>query len=366
MTSLNIWELAKEKLRENQEKAMEIDEKLEDDGNAMSVNEIKRRHESVVIICGSQNCGKSSLVLRFLERNENPKMTIGLEYTYGRRTRGNNKDVGHLWELGGGSRLSSLLSIPLTPQNIEIASLVIVLDLTKPHELWITAEKLIEGTRARINDVLREVNRLTPTVHDRLLANAKARIAGHSDLTLCDPFPIPIAFVGAKYDEFQNFESDDRRQICKAMRFLAHHYAANLLFYSSKMENLAVRGRALLSHLAFSTANSKGISTDHNKPLFVPPGQDSFEDIGAPPLPQGSFTSLRASQPIALWREAINEMFPQKEAKEQTGDDLTEDPLFVEPQIDKLVEQKRRDLEMYVKQKRERQAAEERIKLKLK
>lgn len=32
MSSVNIWELAKEKLRENQEKALEIDEKLEDEG----------------------------------------------------------------------------------------------------------------------------------------------------------------------------------------------------------------------------------------------------------------------------------------------------------------------------------------------
>ena len=34
--------------------------------------------------------GKTTLILKFLEREETPKPTTGLEYTYGRRTRGMN------------------------------------------------------------------------------------------------------------------------------------------------------------------------------------------------------------------------------------------------------------------------------------
>uniref|UniRef100_A0A0M3HFG1 Cytoplasmic dynein 2 light intermediate chain 1 n=1 Tax=Ascaris lumbricoides TaxID=6252 RepID=A0A0M3HFG1_ASCLU len=64
-------------------------------------SKFERRHESYILICGSKNCGKSQMILRFLDRNENTKPTIALEYTYGRRTRGTVKDVAHIWELGG-------------------------------------------------------------------------------------------------------------------------------------------------------------------------------------------------------------------------------------------------------------------------
>ena len=46
------------------------------------------RENSHVLICGSRDCGKTSLVLRFLERDEQPKPTVALEYTYGRRSKG--------------------------------------------------------------------------------------------------------------------------------------------------------------------------------------------------------------------------------------------------------------------------------------
>ncbi len=81
--------------------------------------------------------------------------------------------------------------------------------------------------------------------------------------------------------------------------------------YSSNMENLVIRGRALLSNLVFATNASKGLSVDYNKPLFVPFGGDSLADIGAPAI-SDEFLLRTATQPIDLWKMAFNEQFPQK------------------------------------------------------
>ena len=48
-----------------------------------------------------------------LHRDEQPKATTALEYTFGRRSKNNNlhKDVAHVWELGGGIALSNLIEV---------------------------------------------------------------------------------------------------------------------------------------------------------------------------------------------------------------------------------------------------------------
>jgi dynein light intermediate chain 2 len=48
-----------------------------------------------------------------MTRDEQPKPTTALEYTFGRRSKNNNmlKDVAHVWELGGGIALSNLIEV---------------------------------------------------------------------------------------------------------------------------------------------------------------------------------------------------------------------------------------------------------------
>lgn len=42
------------------------------------------------------------------------------------------QDVAHIWELGGGSHVSDLVRVPITPDRFRNALYVIVLDLSKP------------------------------------------------------------------------------------------------------------------------------------------------------------------------------------------------------------------------------------------
>ncbi|KAK5982883.1 Cytoplasmic dynein 2 light intermediate chain 1 [Trichostrongylus colubriformis] len=349
--AMDIWSLAEEKLRENEEKST----KLGEHKNEQKGEGTHSRKSTHIILCGNSQSGKSTMVNKFLDRKEEAKETIALEYIYARRTRGNNKDICHIWELGGGTELLQLLAIPLVKENIETGSSIMVVDLTHPYELWITVERLISDLSRYAEAAIRNLDeRGQSAIRSRM----NYRVSEYKDdLKMCSPFPIPLLIVGTKYDEFQNFDSEQRRKICCTLRFLAHYYGAHLVFYSCFNEQLVKVGRGLFSHLAFDTSISKGKVDDHNRPLYIVSGTDSFESIGPPPIDSASFS--RAGQPINLWKNAFCEHFEQKDR--ETGDKSSEEQqLFLEPMIDNTVAQREKDLEIYIKQRKDRQAAETR------
>ncbi|NXR95833.1 DC2L1 protein, partial [Hypocryptadius cinnamomeus] len=161
--------------------------------------------EKSILFMGNKNAGKTTIILRCLEREESPKPTLALEYTFGRRARRHNipKDVAHFWELGGGTSLVELIRIPITSHNIRSFAIVLVLDLSKPNELWTTMESLLQVTRNHVNKILTKLEKTNPEV----AAEIKQRMwnnlqRDHPDSALVDPFPIPLVIIGSKYDIF--------------------------------------------------------------------------------------------------------------------------------------------------------------------
>lgn len=104
------------------------------------------------------------------------------------------KDIAHLWELGGGTSLSDLMQIPITPTNIRLVifseskyasssrvmpatfylidpataqghiclvfrllSVVLLLDLSKPNTLWGTMERLLQAAQTQLEKVFSQV-----------------------------------------------------------------------------------------------------------------------------------------------------------------------------------------------------------------
>ncbi|PIO74191.1 hypothetical protein TELCIR_03809 [Teladorsagia circumcincta] len=191
------------------------------------------------------------------------------------------------------------------------ASIVLVLDLTRPYELWITMEALMSAASSYAETAIRNLSE-----------SGQAKIRNR---------------MTARISEYKNFDSEQRRKICCTLRFIAHYYGAHLMFYSCYNEQLVKLGRGLFSHLAFGTSASKGKVDDHNRPMYVTSGMDSFEAIGPPPTDTASFS--RAAQPIHLWKNAFCDHFNQKdrEITDKSGD---EQQLFLEPMIDNLVAQR--------------------------
>lgn len=329
----NLWDLAIEKANDTSD-------------------ETKTSEDNAVFIIGGKNSGKTSVILRFLDRNEPPKPTVALEYTYGRRSKGHNiaKDVGHIWELGGGTWLSKLMDIPLNPDTLLHTALFIVVDLSQPGEMWYTLENLLASARSRIETIIGEMKRVHPNIRETLKTQAWERFGEENaaDKSMVDPFPIPLVIVGGKYDVFQDFDSEKRKVICKTLRFIAHSNGASLQFFSTKIEQLVTRLRALITHHLFGTTPSKTLQLEYNKPLMIPAGLDSLQQIGTPPIADKDIGRINAKRPLDLWKHAFLGHFPQTDMNNPTiADDPAKDPKYAEPAIDALRAQKDEELERY-------------------
>ncbi|KFO87756.1 Cytoplasmic dynein 2 light intermediate chain 1, partial [Buceros rhinoceros silvestris] len=333
-----LWDLA---IAEVQKRERETPD---DDGKRAEVC------EKSVLFMGNKNGGKTTIILRCLEREEIPKPTLALEYTFGRRARGHNtpKNVAHFWELGGGTSLLELIRIPITSNNIRSFAVVLVLDLSKPHELWPTMEKLLQVTRNHVNKILTKLEKTNPEVATEMKQWMRNNLQrDHPDYELIEPFPIPLVIIGSKYDIFHEFDSEMRKIISMTLRFVSHYYGASLVF-TSKSEALLLRARVLINHLAFGYDKSKLLSVDHSKPLFIPAGRDSLSQIGPPPASSSDIGKVCANTPLELWKKVFEKTFPPKSICDlQDAKDPAQDSQYAEYEVDVMRAQKNQELEQY-------------------
>ncbi|XP_062827455.1 cytoplasmic dynein 2 light intermediate chain 1 isoform X3 [Anolis carolinensis] len=296
--------------------------------------------------------GKTTIILRCLDRDEIPKPTLALEYTFGRRAKGHNtpKDIANFWELGGGTSLMDLIPIPITTANIRTFAVVLVLDLSKPNELWPTMESLLQVTRKHVDRVITKLGQTNPKAATEIKQKMWNNLPkDHPDRELIDPFPIPLVVIGSKYDMFHEFDSEMKKIICKTLRFVSHYYGASLVF-TSKSEALLLKTRTLINHLAFGFDRGKSMSLDQNKPLFIPAGMDSLSQIGPPPAADSDIGKLHAQSPVDLWKKVFEKAFPPKSVgvfKEVS--DPAQDPQYAEYEVDVMRGQKNQELEQYKK-----------------
>ncbi|XP_015413349.1 PREDICTED: cytoplasmic dynein 2 light intermediate chain 1 [Myotis davidii] len=328
MPSETLWEIAKAEV-----------EKRESNGSEGDGAEIG---EKSVFFIGSKNGGKTTIILRSLDRDEPPKPTLALEYTYGRKAKGHNtpKDIAHFWELGGGTSLLDLISIPITSDALRTFSIVLVLDLSKPNDLWPTMENLLQATKSHVDKVIMKMGKTDSTAASEMRQKIRSNMRkDHPDRELIDPFPIPLVIIGSKYDIFQDFDSETRKVICKTLRF-----------FTSKSEALLLKIRGVINQLAFGIGKSKSICVDQNKPLFITAGLDSLSNIGSPPVPDNDIGKFHARSPMELWKKVYEKLFPPKSIDTLKDiKDPAKDPQYAESEVDEMRIQKDQELEQYKK-----------------
>eukprot|EP00039_Didymoeca_costata_P002591 m.61301 g.61301 ORF g.61301 m.61301 type:complete len:363 (-) comp11397_c0_seq2:82-1170(-) len=311
----------------------------------------KLNEERSIFLIGSKGAGKTTMVMRFLDRaQDTPKPTIALEYTFGRKPHVNNlgKDIVHIWELGGGVFLTDLMDTVISQTSIKNLSFVIAIDLSEPTKLWESITTLLKATRSRVDKILSELNARDSRLPAILRKKAWERVGpDHTDKELLDPFPVNLVIIGTKYDEFEQFDPEHRKIISKTLRFLAHINGASLLFISDKDERLIQKCKSLMNHLAFRTSAMRGVDIDHNRPLMISPGCDSLQQIGAPPMNIDSQKQLKFKDPVAMWGAAFAKYFPPSEDKKEVIEDPCADPSFAESAIDSKREAKNEVLEKY-------------------
>lgn len=259
--------------------------------------------------------------------DEVPEPTVAMEYRFARHSGGaGGKDVAHIWEIGGGTTLVDLLSVPITPQRLPTASAVLVLDLSQPHSVVDTAATWLKATLARASDCMDKLKARDMASHDAIVAATNARLAGasagaaatagaggaaHPDLHDMTPLPCPLLVLGAKYDVLASHDAAKRKPVLNALRYLAHVYGGAFMAVSSKDKASMTNVKGWFNKVLF------GASPPHCTPdldpshaVLAPEGADSFADIGKPP---GSTTPPPPSAvdaSVAAWKAAVAALWP--------------------------------------------------------
>ncbi|XP_053613055.1 cytoplasmic dynein 2 light intermediate chain 1 [Plodia interpunctella] len=209
--------------------------------------ETSDNNSRTLFVVGSKSSGKTSLLYTFLDKNETPRETLVLEYSFGRKSnqkQGIEKTVCHVWEYGGKLNLlkNVLTSIPMHGVHIYC----IIIDLSKVKSIWSTLELCLQS---------------------------------YSELEKTPE----VIIIGGKYDIFKDYDNEIKKFICTTLRSVSLIYSAHLLFYSSKDPYLVKRGKEILHNMCFGNFSSfKEKNTNFGKPLMVAKGADSWENIGVP------------------------------------------------------------------------------------
>ncbi|KOB67113.1 Uncharacterized protein OBRU01_20374 [Operophtera brumata] len=223
----------------------EIATKLVDE----TLSQANEENARTVVLAGSKEVGKSTLLCTFLERTETPRETLVLEYSFGRRSNQKQsieKTICHIWEYGGKLEAlkNVLTSIPVKGNYY----FYIMVDLSKIKRVWETIETCIQA------------------MHDTYAESEKKP---------------EVVIVGGKYDIFKNYDSEIKKMLCTTIRSIAMIYKAHVLFYSSKEAGLVRRAKETLQNSAFGNGIVfKEKNSNFTKPLLIPVGSDSWESIG--------------------------------------------------------------------------------------
>ncbi|XP_058814743.1 cytoplasmic dynein 2 light intermediate chain 1 [Topomyia yanbarensis] len=239
--------------------------------------------ERTIFVLGSKGAGKSTLINKFLDRDDVPRPTLALEYSFGRRTasgQGAQKNICNVWELGSLVNSNQLIEVPVRSNGLTTFSAVIVLDLSQPDRLWTDLECALNGLKQAVNKNCSSHDLVT------MLELMKQRVGSdHADLNTLEIVPFPVVIVGGKYDLFQSLDSEIKKHVCRCLRSISHAIGAALIFYTSKNTALSKIIRDTMNHLGFGSPSNpfKSTATDHNGPVVIPFGGDSWERIGVMP-----------------------------------------------------------------------------------
>ncbi|KAL5239847.1 hypothetical protein ACI65C_007257 [Semiaphis heraclei] len=292
--------------------------------------------ERTLLVIGSKNAGKTSLIYSFFDKNEKPKPTLALEYSFARRSgKSLTKDICHVWELGGGLVFKDLLSVIVQKTRGRRLSVVLVLDLSKPDILWNTMEMLLEEIKTHLENV--------PEIEEYNQINVK----NVEDKKYMSPLPIPLMIVGSKYDVYQNFEPAKKRVLCQCLRYVAHTYGASLFFYGVNDAVLVKISKEMMSHYGFGTPYPKNHIYDSNKPLVVPAGSDCFDKIDNH-NEAGSIRSMHKYRSVFASNFKQMTLESGTHASSTDNTDPLNDPNYADPLIDESLKKKQEELKLFV------------------
>ena len=266
--------------------------------------------EKTLLILGERGSGKSTLVQLFASQSkpETTKPTAALDYSYCRAPLGvtAKRDVGHVYELGGGRLLADILSVVVRGEVLGSTVVVITLDLSHPHKVLDSLLFWVQKLRERVDACLAEIRQRDPKAATKLELKQMKQWQTHEDKKAITPFPLPLVIIANKYDLFQNEESERKKWMARTLRYFAHRYGATLMYCSQNDQRLTNPYRSVLTHFIFGGPIRKFEQIDHSQPIVMSARADTLQSIGPAPSVRTATTSVDDQ-----WVKAFQELFPR-------------------------------------------------------
>ncbi len=108
---------------------------------------------------------------------------MALEYTFARAPLGvtAKRDVGHIYELGGGRLLNALVGVTIRPETLAGLAVAISLDLSSPHKVLDSMLFWIQAVKDNVRRVFRELESTNSRAAAKLKSKTERIWKGHED-----------------------------------------------------------------------------------------------------------------------------------------------------------------------------------------
>ncbi|KAG2482769.1 hypothetical protein HYH03_018309 [Edaphochlamys debaryana] len=295
------------------------------------------RGDAFCYFVGSRAAGKSTLLNRFLypTRAETPKPSEGIEYTYARKPAQfdhEKKDLAHIWEVGGSMEFAEEIvnseQLFLTAKQVTTGVVVVVVDLGDPASVAPTVTWWMEQIKKKLGSTYEKFEKKGLQLPEQLRQRAKSKLyAANEDKDNVFHSGISLVIAATKYDNFKGADPEIKKVMSRFLRYVAHSNGAFLCYLSGLHGGEGSSGEdaglldnftRLMNHLIFTGLEKKPVlkmqpQIDHNGPIMVPAGSDTFKAIGRPRgAAEGSVESG-----LREWRDLFEKMFPTTKEKEQ-------------------------------------------------
>nr|CAH0103597.1 unnamed protein product [Daphnia galeata] len=232
-----------------------------------------------LFLVGTPKSGKTTLIHAFLDKDDEPKASLPVEYTYIRRTNKHMvKDICYIWEVDISN--ITFVSQLTKSEGLEKISLLLVIDLLHVQDLWNACET--------VESFKKNMEAETKTV-------------------------VSFGIIGMKYDLFEDLTTEKKLILCRITKHYATILDGHLIFCTKKDRTTLKVAKDLFSHLAFTTKfrfetqneipNSKishQLRFDLSSPVIIPRGGENKSEINY--LHQ-TFETQFAHRPITAKRE---------------------------------------------------------------
>jgi GTPase SAR1 family protein len=213
----DVWSLIGKSKKQQEQKLTEQDSSDANSSAAHTSHAVHTRREANILFVGDKGSGKSTLIQHLMRKNkggiaEVPNPTSSLDYKYTRTTVGISaeKQLTHVWELGGGRHLLKLIEIAVTSQSVEHSLIVVTVDLSKPNDVVNSLVYWLKKVRSHVSACVAKLNSRDVTAKVRIAKRATSLLGDHKDRDGIALSMIPMLVVGTKFDIFKQQETYGR------------------------------------------------------------------------------------------------------------------------------------------------------------